>query len=885
MRRLNGFIFCLLLSMIASAQTQQGFVKTKGRMVNGKHVAGKGLQGAVVALHGRSSVCVQNANGSFSFPVVGKNYTVQSVTKNGYQLVDADAAPKAYAYSSNPLYLVMETPEQQMEDLLEAEEKISKTLREQLKKARAELQQLKDNNIIMEEDYRRRIAQLMQNQLNNQKLISDMANEYAQMDYDQMDELKRQIKDAILNGRLAQADSLTRSKGDIKDRIEKVKHKQFVLNEAKIGTKKEIEDIEEDCKNLSNLFMLELKVDSAAYYVELLVSLDSTDIRFLGRVGNFYQDICSYKKAESYYKKALNICQQSVADNAFEICALKLNLAEIYKVYRNYSEAEKLIKDNIELVNLFGGKINSITNEEECFDECVCLISLAGFYTSTKQYTEAETILLKVLRLLQEGYFDYEDEKKQSMTAGVLFMLGQNSCGDDRLEDNSDNYFMEAVRIERELALKDSSCFANLGGLLSMWAFIKLNRNHYEESESLYFEALDAFNKSYKVNKELDIAQIWWQLANLYQYTNSPSESEKLYKEAICVYRRYALNLPDKYNDQLSNLIKDLARLYKNMWHFEESASLLKEAYRIDSLLAQNNPQEYTPKIAYIENELGKIYGIQKKYHVADSLFNDALMIRKQFAEEDHEAYDSLVVETLSNLAILYSEMAQFYDNDFNKESEKWLLKALEVQQQLVTTKPKDYELGLAEIMERIADIYWNTQRYHEAEAMYDGCLQIVRKFSKLNANIQRNYVNLLHKLSQMYPTINNYNATYKINKEWITILKQQFEEYPDLIQKDYAECLGRQSFYAIFKKQYAEAEHCAREGLEVDSTQHWIASNLAASFLFQCKYEEAETIYRKYKDELKDSFLDDFRQFAEAGVIPKEREEDVERIKRILNE
>jgi hypothetical protein len=47
----------------------------------------------------------------------------------------------------------------------------------------------------------------------------------------------------------------------------------------------------------------------------------------------------------------------------------------------------------------------------------------------------------------------------------------------------------------------------------------------------------------------------------------------------------------------------------------------------------------------------------------------------------------------------------------------------------------------------------------------------------------------------------------------------------------------------------------------------------------------EAEKIYRQYKDELKDSFLDDFKQFAEAGVIPKERDADVERIKKMLGE
>ena len=85
--------------------------------------------------------------------------------------------------------------------------------------------------------------------------------------------------------------------------------------------------------------------------------------------------------------------------------------------------------------------------------------------------------------------------------------------------------------------------------------------------------------------------------------------------------------------------------------------------------------------------------------------------------------------------------------------------------------------------------------------------------------------------------------------------------------------------------RKYFEAEQLAREGLEIDSTQHWIASYLAAAVLLQGRYAEAEPIYRQYKDVMKDSFLDDFEQFKVAGVIPKEREEDVEKIKRMLEE
>ena len=135
-------------------------------------------------IHDGNSEGVKDVNGSFSFLIPTKTYMVQSVQKKGYELVDADAIKKTYQHSANPLYIVMETPEQQMEDLLEAQEQISKTLREQLKKSRQEIQRLKDENKITEEDYRQRLAKLMEDQQNSQRLIADMAKEYSQMDYD-----------------------------------------------------------------------------------------------------------------------------------------------------------------------------------------------------------------------------------------------------------------------------------------------------------------------------------------------------------------------------------------------------------------------------------------------------------------------------------------------------------------------------------------------------------------------------------------------------------------------------------------------------------------------------------------------------------------------------
>ena len=138
MKRLFWLIVCLMMVNAGLAQTQQGVVKTRGKMVNGKLVPGVGLSGATITIQGRSAVLSQ-ASGTFSFPVTNKTFFVQSVQKMGYQLVDAEAAKKVYQYSPNTFYLVMEKPDQQAEDKLAAERKIRRTLQQQLQLREDEL--------------------------------------------------------------------------------------------------------------------------------------------------------------------------------------------------------------------------------------------------------------------------------------------------------------------------------------------------------------------------------------------------------------------------------------------------------------------------------------------------------------------------------------------------------------------------------------------------------------------------------------------------------------------------------------------------------------------------------------------------------------------------
>ena len=356
----------LLISLYASAQTQQGVVKTKGRMVNGRHVAGQGLSGATVTIQGRNAVQSQT-NGGFSFPIPSKTFMLQGVQKNGYQLVDPDATRKAYQYSPNTFYIVMETPDQQSEDKLAVERKIRRTLQRQLQQREDELEELKAQNKLTQEEYRKAMQQLYNDQQNNEKLIADMAKEYAEMDYDQMDELNRQISDAILNGELTKADSLLRTKGDVNSRIAEVRkaqraeaqeeaelaQRQENLAASKEGTKKKLEDFARDCKNYFDRFEMSNQHDSAAYYIELRAELDTTNAEWQFDAAHYLRNQNQYRKAQVFYERALCLFQQLAKKEpqTYEPwVALTLNnLAAYYTDIHRTNEAKMMYMESLSI--------------------------------------------------------------------------------------------------------------------------------------------------------------------------------------------------------------------------------------------------------------------------------------------------------------------------------------------------------------------------------------------------------------------------------------------------------------------------------------------------------------------------------------------------------
>ena len=415
------------------------------------------------------------------------------------------------------------------------------------------------------------------------------------------------------------------------------------------------------------------------------------------------------------------------------------------------------------------------------------------------------------------------------------------------------------------------------------YAYYCLDQNNFKEAETYYLRAialLEQQTDKESMDYQSTRASLLNNLAILYNNTQQFSESEAMSKEALEIRRRLAANNPQIYEPDVATTLNNLAKLYIDIQRLDESEAMFKEALEIRRRLTLSNPQAYESDLAGTLNNLANLYKTIQRFSESEAMYKEALDIYRRLAANNPRTYEPDVAMTLDNLANLYDNIQRL------DESEAMHREALEIRRRLAANNPQAYEPAVALTLYNFAYLYLITQRFSESEAMYKESLDIRRRLAANNPQAYESDVALtLNTLAFLYSNTQRFSESEATYKEALAIYRRLAVNNPQTYEPAVANTLGCLSYNDIILKQYAEAEKLAREALILDPSQHWIMGNLAASLLFQGKYDEAEKIYRQYKDELKDSFLNDFQQFAEAGVIPKEREADVEKIKRMLNE
>jgi len=589
---------------------QKGYVKTKGRLGNnGTVIAGRRLQGATVLVKGGNAV-VSGNNGEFLLTIPTSSYFLQNVQKQGYVLMDPEVLSKQYAWSKNPLILVLENPSQQADDKLTTERRIRKTLQRQLQEKEHEIESLKEQQKLSEEEYRKQLQDIHAQQNNNEQLISEMADRYSKMDFDEIDEFNRRINDCIINGRLIEADSLLRTKGNISMRIDKLlQHHnanmlaRATLSKSEMMEQKEREEIANDCFMKFELFKMKNQNDSAVYYIKLRANLDSTNIKWQSEAGKHLSFYALYDEAISFYKTALRYAHKGQVEEVE--CLLNLGDVYVYKFENHiainyYSQALSISTSNFGESSLLVAK---------CYEK---LSTANGNSRNFEKALENEQKALSIYKDIH-GEID-SDVARVYNSIGVIYSRSGN--WPDALSAHLKAWSIRE-KLFGQMNFDVAVSIYNIG-------MVYINLGDYTHSLEYLKKSLDirlqilGKEHPFLINNYISIGQV-------HCYNKKIEEALLDYKKALNV----GLAIYGEVHPEVARCYSEIGMAYSDMKDYNNAIANIKKSLEINrTIYGDNNIQ-----VGIDFNNIGYQYLSAKNYKEALRAYNTALTILSTYQE------------------------------------------------------------------------------------------------------------------------------------------------------------------------------------------------------------------------------------------------------------
>ena len=350
-------IICSISQSIFAQNAQIGYVKTRGRIVDGKLIPGRKLSGVVIRILGKNDVMSDNDGQFFIVDNSGTNtFTISRIVKNGYELMNTNILNQKKQFSNEPLVIVLEESQILQEDKLMLERKIRRILQRQLQQKEDEIESSKEQKKLTEDEYRKQLQDLYYQQENNEKLINDMVESYKRIDYDLIDDFTQIVSDYIIAGELQKADSLLKTKENISTLYVEIELEKVRLDEERAKIKKEMETLSNVRYNLFEKYLVEQKNDSASYYLDLRAQLDTTDYKLATETGKlFLEELSNDNKAIFYFTRAKEIAIQKYSSEHPDVASSLQNIGNVFLFRGNYYEAIIQYNQSLELYRTLMG--------------------------------------------------------------------------------------------------------------------------------------------------------------------------------------------------------------------------------------------------------------------------------------------------------------------------------------------------------------------------------------------------------------------------------------------------------------------------------------------------------------------------------------------------
>ena len=264
----------------------------------------------------------------------------------------------------------------------------------------------------------------------------------------------------------------------------------------------------------------------------------------------------------------------------------------------------------------------------------------------------------------------------------------------------------------------------------------------------------------------------------------------------------------------------------------------------------------------------------------AEPFYQEALRICRALEEEHPGKFIDDVAQTLNNLAILH------YNTNRYDEAEKEYGEALEIRRELAKKNPDAYMPDVAQTLNNLAILHRNTNRYDEAEKEYGKALKIRHELAKKNPDAYMpDVATTLNNLANLHSDTNRNAEAEKEYGEALEIYRELAENNPDAYMPYVATTLNNLAVlhkntnrYGEAEKEYGEALETYRELAEKnpDAYMPYVATTLINMALLHAVKGELADAEEKAKES-----LEKFQQMAELSHAAYDK--DVENTKNLL--
>ena len=526
MKKLTVFLCVCLCAVSIIAQTQQGYVKTLGR----PNQKGQALSGVTIRVKGGHNAVLSSVDGTFALTLTGKklgeSYQLQQVQKQGYELKDKGAVGRQYAYSDKvPLVLVMQSRQYYQEEKQRIENSIYAAMEHRYQSDVERLEQQKASNQLAIEQYRQQLQQLQQNFERIQGLVEGLADHYALVDYDELNDKEREINLAIETGQLERADSLLQQLGvqqRAQDIAQRLQAGQQLKAEAQQDMAAILKQQEKDAEHLYQLYTIALSRydnDKARFYIETRAELDTTNVEWQNGAGRFMDDyVADYPKALSYFQRCVKL-QITMYGEYDERTAVAYNsIGFVYEKQGAYDKALDYYNKALNIWLLTIGNMHPYVG--------FSYNNIGNVYSRQGQYDKALKYHLMALDVREKSLGKEHNDVAQSYNnIGYIYAYQQHY-------DKALKCFKKAVSIMEKLLDKDDP---NLAITYTNIGFIYSEVGQYDQAWEYFDKTLPVFEKIYG-KEHPQTAQLYYNLGNIYGRQGNYDKALEYMKRTKFIY-------------------------------------------------------------------------------------------------------------------------------------------------------------------------------------------------------------------------------------------------------------------------------------------------------------------------------------------------------------